>query len=155
MKGYILLIALLVSCLSAKASEVVNQLVVWTKNDAKMTYWLSDCPKMSFTETYMIVEHDGTKVNVAIEDIIKLTYEKAETTAIDNFTKDSDFIFDGTSITLSGLYVGTDVHVYTIDGALVLKGRVEDGGCTVDVSTFPTGIYIVKTSGATYKIIRE
>lgn len=50
----------------------------------------------------------------------------------------------------------SDVMVYTVDGRQAPAGIADsDGGCSVDLTTLPTGIYVIKYGNSSIKISKK
>ncbi len=82
--------------------------------------------KVSLVKTFMVVQRDGE------ED---MTFS---TRTVSNYVS---------------LKEGASFEIYTIDGKLVRKGYTKDG--RVSLKALPKGIYILKTKGETYRILRK
>ncbi len=58
-------------------------------------------------------------------------------------------------LTLSGAAIGTNILLTDIDGKVLQKINITQTSLTVDMSKYCRGIYLLKTSGAIKKIIKE
>lgn len=84
MKKIILISFLLCISVIAKAETLPTNLVVWAKDGSKVVYALADEPKVTFTETDLVISSKGIEVNYAIDKMARFTYETNEQTAIKN-----------------------------------------------------------------------
>ena len=48
---------------------------------------------------------------------------------------------------------GEMVYVYSLEGQCVYQSAMHDAKCTIDTSILPAGTYIVKSGGASCKVI--
>lgn len=77
MKTKFLLLLLSLVYLSAMADEPITQLVIWAKDGSKTVYPLDSKPKITFTETDLIVQLNGLEAVFSLEDTHKFTYENS------------------------------------------------------------------------------
>ena len=157
MKTRILFVLLSLFCLSAMADEPKTQLVVWAKDGTKVAYALAEKPKVTFTETDLVITANGMEVNYTLEDMSHFTYEDKVTTAVTDLRTGELFLkFDGESLLFPSLKVNSTVSIYSLGGALVFKKNVEHGGeYAFPLSGLAIGSYFVNVNGLTYKIVKR
>ena len=142
--------------LSAIAAEQTINLAVCTKDGSKILYALEEKPKITFTETELVITTKGIEVSYALSDMNLFTYEKGETTGITNLYDGASFKLDGESIVFSKLKAKDIVSLYSINGTLVFKKTVTtDGEYAVSLNDIKTGVYIIKVNGLTYKFMKK
>ena len=66
----------------AVANGPIANLVVWAKNGTKVAYALAEKPKVTFTETDLVITTNGVEVNYLLENMARFTYEKSSETGI-------------------------------------------------------------------------
>lgn len=131
-------------------------LAVCTKNGSKVLYALDDKPKITFTNTEVIITTKGLEIAYALIDVNSFTYEKVENTGVTSLYGDTFFKLDGESIIFSRLKAKDIVSLYSINGTLVLKKAVTmDGEYAVSLNDIEAGAYIVKVNSLTYKFIKK
>lgn len=95
MKSKLLLSLLLGFSIFAKAENNPTNLVVWAKVGTKVAYALAEKPKVTFTETDLVITAKGVEVTYSLENMARLTYEDNTLTAITNLqTDESTFKLD-------------------------------------------------------------
>lgn len=141
----------------AVADETINSLVVWAKDGTKVAYTLADKPKVTFTETEMVITSNGIEVNYALENMSRFTYENSTTTGITNLNNgETSLKLDGESLLFPSLKANSTVSVYSANGTLVFKKTVsKDGEYSFPISNLNTGVYMVNVNGLTYKILKR
>ena len=151
--------ALLLSCfcLTTMAEDVKTHLVVWAKDGTQVAYALAEQPKITFTETDLVITSNGVEVNYTLENMARFTYETNDKTAIINLqTDESPFKLDGESLLFPALKANTTVSVYALNGTLVFKKTVrQDGEYALPLSNLIAGVYMVNVNGLTYKIVKR
>ena len=157
MKQKLLLVLLSCFCLSAMADEPKTQLVVWAKDGTQVAYALAEKPKVTFTETDLVITANGVEVNYTLENMARFTYEDNSATAITNLqTDESSFRLNGESLLFPALKANSTVSVYSLNGTLVFKKTVlQNGEYAFPLSNLNSGVYMVNVNGLTYKIVKR
>lgn len=157
MKSKLLLSLLLGFSIFAKAEDNPTNLVVWAKDGTKVAYALAEQPKVTFTETDLVITANGVEVNYTLENMARFTYEDNTLTAITNLqTNESTFKLDGESLLFPALKANSTVSVYSLNGTLVFKKTVrQNGEYSFPLSSLNTGVYLVSVNGLTYKIVKR
>ena len=157
MKQKLLLVLLSCFSLSAMADEPKVQLVVWAKDGTRVAYALAEKPKITFTETDLVITDNGVEVNYTLESMARFTYEDNTSMAITNLqTDESTFKLDGESLLFPALKANSTVSVYYLNGTLVFKKTVrQNGEYAFPLSNLESGVYMVNVNGLTYKIVKR
>lgn len=157
MKTKLLTILLSLVYLSAMADEPKTHLVVWAKDGTKVAYALAEQPKITFTETDLVIKTNGIEVNYVLDKMARLTYESGEETAIRNLKSDEVFFkLDGESLLFPNLKANSTVSLHALNGALVFRRTIQaDGVYSFPLSNLNAGVYIVTVNGLTYKIVKR
>ena len=157
MKKELLLVLLSLFCLSAMADEPKTQLVVWAKDGTRVAYALAEKPKVTFTETDLVITAQGVEVNYLLENMARFTYESNSNNAIRNLkTGEVSFKLDGESLLFPALKANSTVSLYTLNGTLVFKKTVhQNGEYAFPLSNLNAGVYMVNVNGLTYKIVKR
>ena len=156
MKKIVYSFLLLLLSLSAIANEPVTNLIVWAKDGTKVAYALCEKPKVTFTETDLVITAKGVEVNYALENIARFTYEVDEATSIKGAGNEGPlFICNGESLLFPSLPFNATIAIYTFDGLLVLKETVKTTGEHVlPLNSLHNGVYLVNVNGFTTKIVK-
>lgn len=157
MKAKLLVLLLSFTCLSAMADEPKTQLVVWAKDGTKVAYALAEKPKVTFTETDLVIKAKGVEVNYSLENMVCFTYESNENTAIRNLKTDEvSFKLDGESLLFPSLSASSTVSLYSLNGTLVFNKTVQTAGeYSFPLSGLNAGVYVVSINSLTYKIVKR
>ena len=157
MKKIILLLALILLSCKMIAQEFKTQLIVWAKDGTKVAYLLSEKPKITFTETDLVITAKDIEVNYALENMARFTYESNENTAIRNLETDETlFKLESESLLFPALKSKTIIAIYTLNGAPVMKRTTEESGeYAFPLSNLNAGVYMVNVNGLTYKIVKR
>ena len=157
MKAKLLALLLSFSCLSKMADEPKTQLVIWAKDGTKVAYALVEKPKVTFTETELVITAKDAEVSYSLENMARFTYEDDSADAITNLqTDESSFKLDGESLLFLALKANSTVSVYSLNGTLVFKKSVrQNGEYAFPLSNLNTGVYMVNVNGLTYKIVKR
>lgn len=157
MKRKLTTLLLLFLTFSAIVSEPVKNLAVWSKDGTKVAYALSENPRITFTETYLLIATNGVEINYALENMERFTYEKSDATGLTNLTtNETTFKLSEEYLIFPSLKANSTVSIYNLNGTLVFKKRISiDGEYAFSLSDFKTDVYIVSVNGLTYKIIKR
>ena len=157
MKKIFLLLALIFVSYNIMAQENNTQLVVWAKDGTKVAYMLSEKPKITFTETDLVITANDIEVNYALENMARFTYESNGNTAIRNVESDELSIkLDGESLLFPDLKANSSIAIYTLNGTLVMKKTIrQDGEYAFPVLNLSNGVYMVNVNGLSYKFMKK
>lgn len=139
------------------ADEPKTQLVVWVKDGTKVAYALAEKPKVTFTETDLVITTYGVEVNYPLENMARFTYETNDESAIVNLqTEESPFKINGESLLFPALKANSTVSVYSLNGTQVFRKTIrQNGEYAFPLSNLNAGVYMVNVNGLTYKIIKR
>ena len=157
MKAKLLALLLAFTCLSAMADEPKTQLVVWAKDGTMVVYALAEKPKVTFTETDLVITANGVEVNYSLENMARFTYEDNDATAITNLQTDKTSIkLDGDALLFPALKANSTVSLHTLNGTLVFNKTVKVAGeYSFPLSDLNAGVYVVTVNGLTCKIVKR
>lgn len=141
----------------AVANGPIANLVVWAKNGTKVAYALAEKPKVTFTETDLVITTNGVEVNYLLENMARFTYEKSSETGITDLKKGkTSFKLNGESLLFPSLKANSSVSIYSANGTLVFKQTVrQDGEYSFPISNLNTGVYLININDLTYKIVKR
>ena len=157
MKRKILTVLLLLSWLMAMADEPKSRLVVWAKDGTKTYFDLAENPKTTFKDNDLVITSESMTVNYPLEQVLRYTYELVST-GIESISLEKTVRISqrGDALTLENLKPGTAVSLYTVDGKCVMTHTIGDSrSVTISLSDRPSGVYIVKASNVTYKMLKR
>lgn len=157
MKSKLLLVLSLCFYLSGIADEPKTQLIVWAKDGTQVAYALAENPKVTFTETDLVITANGVEVNYSLQNMVRFTYSNNTSTAITNLeTDESTLKLNGESLLFPALKANSTVSVFSLNGTLVFKKTVHQSGeYSFPLSNMNAGIYIINVNDLTYKIIKK
>ena len=135
--------------------EPKTQLVIWAKDGTQVAYALAEKPKVTFTETDLVITANGVEVNYSLENMTRFTYEYNTVTNITNLQTDGSSFY-GESLLFPDLKANSSVSVYALNGTLILKKTVrQKGEYAFPLSNLNAGVYMVNVNGLTYKIVKR
>lgn len=134
------------------------KLVIWAKDNTKVSYLLEDSPRITFTDELLVITTNSVEVDYELSQMARFTYENIEASNVVNVKgeKVCSFNFNGESLLFPTSDADISVRVYTTDGKLVLERYVHKGeNLAVSLNSFNSGIYLVHVNGITYKIVKR
>lgn len=157
MKIKLSFLLLLLSPILATASNSKTQLVVWTKDGSSVTFALAEKPKVTFSETDLIITTREVEVNYLLENIERFAYEDENSTSITQLKKnDSVFKFDGEFCLLSSLKANSTISLYSLSGTLIFTKTIQmTSEYSFSLSELNTGVYIIVINGINHKITKK
>jgi hypothetical protein len=151
------LLFLLTMALAAVAAETSATwcLIVESVGGEKIAIALKQKPVISTEAEGYKLTYGETTAEFAWSELKKLTLEETVPSAVKDVQTPSVSLVPG-EITIRGAEAGSLAQVYAADGRQVLTARVADSG-EVRLSTagLPAGIYVVKTTKSTFKIVKK
>jgi hypothetical protein len=150
-KRKILMMLFLATALfTAKAQSIVIQ----SQEGSEQTISLSDIQKITFSDGYLVLNYNGgTTQSYAVSTLRKLSFNSTSSTIENALAESVHFFYQATD---QHLYFHnlpdskSSVTVFRTDGILVIQTTIFSDG-TIDASSLPTGIYLVKVNNQVYK----
>ena len=133
---------------------------VWLRSGQIDGYILDEHPEVNIGEQLFILTAANARVEYKAEDVLRFTLNDSalgEPTGIDPVISDEDERqIDRDELSVTRLSPGSAVRVYDGAGRLVLHTTADaEGRATIRMEVLGSGLYIVKTEKATYKIFRR
>jgi hypothetical protein len=154
MKKKLMLFVLLLVAVVAKAEE--QKLQIWLSNGKIMTIKLTENPTTRYTGSNLVIQSSNTTVTFPLEQVKKFTYSANPAAINSPEVLGCEFSADGETLTFTGLQSGTEITVYSMSGQLLRQQTTGSETVTVvSVSSFSTGVYLIKVNGVTYKITKR
>ena len=134
-----------------------QQLVVWMKNGEKVYYNLKEYPKTTFSGSNVVITTNTMEVAYPLEQVLRYTYENLASDIEALLTDKEVYVSrEGDVITFQNLHSAQPIQVFSIDGKLLETHSVNDKQSTsLSLNAYPTGVYIVKVNGTTYKMMKR
>ena len=119
-----------------------STLNIHTTTNGTVCFTFAEKPQMSFKTTEVLTISSTTvTVEFPYAEVEKITFNDDDPTAVPMLTVRE---------------AKTDeVRIYDLSGKLVRRSRSRQGTVSVDLSTLPTGVYIVKDGKRTYKVSKQ
>lgn len=156
MKRTILFLLLPLLSMMVMANEPITQLVIWAKDGTKVAYALAEKPKLTFTESELVVKTDNIEVTYDLEQMLRFTYESGSVTGMTDLRTESTFSIQNEALVFPALSANSTVSVYSLNGSLVFKKTIRTTGeYAFSLSELNTGVYLVDVNGVTYKIMKR
>ncbi len=150
------IILILMALLVVGAGFAGPRLVVWKKNGQKVFYDLAEDLHTSFSDGKLVISSSSVRTEYALSDLLRYTYDGAETGIEANVSGQMGFVQRGDNIVINGLEVETAVQLYDTSGRLLETRRSgSDRRVEISLHNYPTGVYIVKLGDQSLKFIKQ
>ena len=140
------------------ADSVATSLIVHTKDGSQVAFLLSERPKVSFSDGYLLISSSEADATYPLSDVLMFTFEEieSEATGLSLLPADENsFALEGGAIVVTGLKEGSTAKVYTIGGITIHSEKVDGGTWTYSLSSLSSGVYIISINGKTFKIAKK
>ena len=139
--------------LARVAEEHVTCMVLTLTDGTVNRFALTDTPVVTYGGENLVVSTGDEQFTTALSGISQLTFEQVPT-GIDEMVEESQKpVFTPGQARFEGLKNHATVSIYTIDGKMLSSMRAnEEGTVSIDLSTLPQGVYILRTPNQSYKI---
>ena len=153
MKRILLLTLIFVSTI-AKADEKMLQ--VWQTDGQIVNISLKEEPITTYSDGNLVIKTTKTSISYPLEKVKKYTYTTVADGITTPQTMNAAFSKDGETLTFTDVRPNTKILLYNVAGQLLRRiNSDKTGKVIVSVSGFPTGVYVVKANGGTYKITKR
>lgn len=152
MKNF-LFFTFLFSCIFFAKAESPSHMVIQCTDGSKITYILSDEPKLTFEGLNMVINSKGINVEHPLSDVIQITYENDNNSSLEKVFIDSSFF----SINDGILCVGNDradfsVSIFDVNGICIInKSFLKTESANIPLNNFTKGIYILLINNISFK----
>ncbi len=139
--------------LARVAEENVTCMVLTLTDGTINRFALTDAPMVTYEGDNLVVSAGEEQFTTALSGISQLTFEQVPT-GINEMSEESPKpVFTPGQARFEGLKTHATVNIYTIDGKMLNSMRAnEEGIVSIDLSTLPQGVYILRTPNQSYKI---
>ena len=142
MKKIILTALLALGCAAGHAQNTLN---IWQQTGEAVSYAFSEKPRITYTDTNLILTTTKVQVEFPLSSVRK-------------FTCDDDMIMidDAIGTVRATLKDEGPLSIYTLGGVLVKTVPAEtDGRHTYSLDALPVGVYVVKSTTTSYKVVKR
>lgn len=146
---------LLVLMLSLSAKAQVEFLIVNLSDGSTSSFALADHPIVKTLNGQFTVESENIDLSVPISELNSFHFSSDLSGIDEMLTKASHFI-DKDHIIFNGIKEGNSISIFSVNGTLMAHAAADsDGNADINISNFPTSIYVVSTSSSTFKFIKK
>ncbi len=150
----VVLVCVMLMGLVTKA-QTAQYLIVTLQDETKATFALAEKPVVTLTDGMFKTETPTQAIEVAIADVLNYTFsDQAPYTDIDQVKTDATKpVIEAGHAHLENLDPGTVVSIFTIDGRRAgSMAATAAGTVDIDLNGMGSGVYILTTPTASYKI---
>lgn len=141
-------------CLACKPTMADNAqfLTINGKSNTKVTFALSDEPKISFEDGAMHIVSNLMAFSLSLSEITNYTFSE-DPSDIAEITADNNFKLANGCILFNGLDAGSKIYTYLQDGRLLNECTADNNGsAVVDLKSMPKGLIILRSNKMSIKI---
>ena len=139
--------------LARVAEENVTCMVLTLTDGTVNRFALTDAPTVTYEGENLVVSTGDEQFTTALSGISQLTFEQVPLGIGEMGKESTKPVFTPGQARFEGLSTHATVSVYTIDGKMLSSTRAnEEGTVSIDLSTLPQGVYILRAPNQSYKI---
>lgn len=141
--------------ITALADNLPNSFTLYLKDNTTLECQFDKNPKITYTETEMVLTAEDMNVSYPLSDLLEMHFGVAgEEDAIKALEKQAGkILFTTQGIQLSGMEKNCPVQLYTIDGKLLKKAKIDaKGEANINLPGKSGKTYILKVGKRTMKI---
>ena len=142
--------------------EPIYYFVAWLNDGSRTAYALGQHPVVTYTNGELLLTTTQQQVAYAAGDVRKFTFSVSDiscdvpTSVASPLEQSQQFSLQQGKVHFSGCPAGSPITVYTLDGKQMQTVTTDEtGNATIDIASYPTGVYIIKTETITHKIIKR
>ncbi len=140
-------------------AEAARYLMVWDNGGGLVSFPLEErpCIVTDVKKQQITFTTSSDVIHVPLNEVHKYTLEAEDLAAIEEtVTDEGSFGRNSNDLTFDNFAPGSVISVYTIDGMKVTSDNIDaDGHLSISMEGWNTGVYIIKTESASYKIIKK
>ncbi len=135
------------------AEEDVTCMVLTLTDGTVNRFALTGNPTVTYEGENLVVNTGDEQFTTTLSGISQLTFEQVSTGIGEMVEESPKPVFTPGQARFEGLKTHAVVSIYTIDGKMQNSMRAnEEGTVSIDLSTLPQGVYILRTPNQSYKI---
>ena len=117
---------------------------------------MARCTDASYKDGNLVITTINATISYPLEVVRKFIFISG-TEDIQNIKGDKfEISKDGRFLTLSGLKSDTDAYLYSVNGMLMERIHVTSStSISINLESYPIGVYMIKVDGATFKIMNQ
>ena len=148
---------MLLSALTLGATNPITKLVILDTNGQKYEYAIDKSPKLTFTENQLQVSVSGVDIYFNLDETVRFFYENAALqTDVADIVTDKNYVYSENTLLFPALPANSVIHVYTMNGILVLnKDVIQAGEYALPLTELEAGSYLVNVNGRTIKVLKK
>lgn len=142
--------------------EPIYYFVAWLNDGSRTAYALGQHPVVTYTNGELLLTTTQQQVAYTAGDVRKFTFSASDiscdapTSVTSPLEQDWQFNLQQGNVRFSGSPAGSTISIYAIDGKLLHTTTTDEAGnATIDIASYPAGVYIIKTETITHKIIKR
>ena len=136
--------------------QAVNITVVRVTNEIKEVETVTS---MRFLPGQTILFTLTSGESTEMTGVRKISFENNDFTAIEDVTTPSTIrVYPNPTadmLIIDGVTAKQEIAIYSLNGAKVLSTQSQEGTNTIQVSELPNGVYLLRLSNETFKLIKE
>jgi hypothetical protein len=136
---------------------MADQMLQIVKMDGQThTINLNQEPVTTYQDGNLVITTINATITYPLEVVRKFVFISG-TEDIQNIKGDKfEISKDGRFLTLSGLKSDTDAYLYSVNGILMERIHVTSStSISINLESYPIGVYMIKVDGATFKIMNQ
>ncbi|UKK53454.1 leucine-rich repeat protein [Prevotella sp. E2-28] len=132
-------------------------IVVWMKDGSTHTFYLRHEPIITVQNRNLHIESRAGTVEVPLTSVARYTFDRYDITGVTEMSDEkTDVSLEHNQLVVTGLKIGDNVDVYDVSGKLIqhVQSR-RNGSYRINLSSLPTGVYVVKANQTTVKFMKR
>lgn len=145
--------------------EPIYYFVVWLNNGNRYAYALDEHPVVTYSNGELLFDTRYQQVSYMATAVRKFTFSASDvtheeqsppSTGIESVEQEQLHIIQQGDVYFSGCKAGSNVSIYSIGGKILYTTEIDaNGNACLMLSSYPSGVYIIKTEKVTHKIIKR
>ena len=141
------------------AADAPKYFAVWLNNGQRIDILLSENPTVKFTEGVLRFEAPGTAIEYSASEVKEFTLETMPSSGIKSLSADDKDLAVSQSedvLSISGVEPYANLQLYSAGGVLISTHAVDGNGTlNIPLNRLGHGVYILKTTSTTFKIMKR
>lgn len=140
--------------LVVSAQNEPNSILFEMKDGSNVAFLYEDQPILMFNDKDIVVKTDLHEISYPQDAVQRYIFAYTETGLMSSPLNEGVRI-SGENLFLSDVKPGTLVTLIAIDGKVFMSDSVDAfGKCTISLSAFPAGVYLLNYSGVSVKLVK-
>ena len=126
------------------------------RDGSSVSFFINERPKMTFVADSVKIVSSASQTKVKRSDVLDIKFKMEMLESIEDVCENGTVEIGSEFIRVENMRPDGVVNVYSVDGRVVVSGKVDgNGSAVIGLHSIPSGIYLLNYNDITIKFIKR